>query len=161
GRPRRAGGARPHGLTAPPCTLVACGHAARALPWPGRDAAVERRALGRTELRVAPLCLGGNVFGWTADEATSFPVLDAYVEAGGNSVDTADTYPRWAPDCRGGESEAIIGRWMRARGNRARVIVATKLGGDMGGDKKGLARGYILAEVEDSLRRLGTDYIDL
>jgi aryl-alcohol dehydrogenase-like predicted oxidoreductase len=122
---------------------------------------VEKRVLGRTDVRVAPLCLGGNVFGWTADEATSFAVLDAYLEAGGNFVDTADTYPRWAPGCQGGESEAIIGRWIQARGNRAQVIVATKLGGDMGGDKKGLARGYILAEVEASLRRLETDYIDL
>src|SRR5438105_10335332 len=119
------------------------------------------RNLGRSGLKVTPLCLGGNVFGWTADEATSFAVLDAYVEAGGNFVDTADTYPRWAPGCQGGESEAIIGRWMQARGNRSRVVVATKLGGDMGGDKQGLARGYILAEVEASLRRLGTDYIDL
>lgn len=104
---------------------------------------------------------GGNVFGWTIDEATSFTLLDAFVSAGFNFVDTADVYSRWAPGNQGGESEAIIGKWMKTRGNRDKVIVATKVGGDMGQGKKDTSKKWILEEVENSLRRLQTDYIDL
>jgi aryl-alcohol dehydrogenase-like predicted oxidoreductase len=121
------------------------------------------RKLGRTGLKVSALCLGGNVFGWTSDEATSFAVLDAFVAGGGNFIDTADTYYRWAPGNKGGESEAILGRWMHARKNRDLTIIATKVGQRMGDDPnaQGLSRQYIMREVEASLRRLQTDYIDL
>ncbi len=121
------------------------------------------RTLGKTELSVSPLCLGGNVFGWTADEQRSFAVLDAYMEGGGNFIDTADTYSTWLPGHVGGESENILGRWMSAHKNRNRVILATKVGSRMGTapDAYGLSWRYILEEVEASLRRLQTDYIDL
>jgi aryl-alcohol dehydrogenase-like predicted oxidoreductase len=112
-------------------------------------------------LAVAPLAFGGNVFGWTADEATSFALLDAFVDAGFNLVDTADVYSVWVPGHHGGESEAIIGRWLKRRGGRDRVVIATKVGWEMAPRRKGLRRDYVLAAVEDSLRRLGTDYIDL
>ena len=118
------------------------------------------RALGRSGLEVSPLCFGGNVFGWTADEAASFKVLDAFVGAGMNFIDTADVYAKWAPGNRGGESEAILGRWMKARGNRTRVVIATKVGSEMP-EGKGLSRAYIMRAVDASLRRLQTDYIDL
>ena len=123
---------------------------------------MDYRKLGHTNLGVFPLCLGANTFGWTTDEQASFAVLDAYVAAGGNFIDTADTYVRWAPG-GAGESERILGRWMQARGNRERVIVATKLGSPMSDDPQmqGLSRRYIMEEVEASLRRLQTDYIDL
>ena len=115
-----------------------------------------KRKLGHTDLSVTPLCLGGNVFGWTADERSSFAVLDAYVDGGGNFIDTADTYSV-------GGSESILGRWMSTRKNRDRVILATKVGSHMGNDPNahGLSRRYILEEVETSLKRLQTDYIDL
>ena len=121
------------------------------------------RTLGKTALSVSPLCLGGNVFGWTADEQRSFAVLDAYMEGGGNFIDTADTYSTWLLGHVGGESESILGRWMSARKNRGRVILATKVGSRMGTapDAYGLSRRYILEEVEASLRRLQTEYIDL
>ena len=121
------------------------------------------RTLGRTDLSVAPLCLGGNVFGWTADERRSFAVLDAYMDGGGNFLDTADTYSAWLPGHVGGESESILGRWMRARNNRDRVILATKVGSRMGTapNAQGLSRRYLMEEVEASLKRLQTDYIDL
>lgn len=124
---------------------------------------MQYRQLGRTGLKVAPICLGGNVFGWTADEPTSFQVLDAYVDAGGNFIDTANTYSRWAPGNKGGESETILGRWMQARGNRDRVIIATKAGGQMGPgpNEGGTSRAHLMAAVEASLRRLQTDYLDL
>ncbi|HEY7357030.1 MAG TPA: aldo/keto reductase [Ktedonobacterales bacterium] len=124
---------------------------------------MQKRQLGRTGLAVVPFCLGGNVFGWTADEAASFAVLDAYVAGGGNFIDTADTYSTWADGHVGGESEAIIGRWMRARGNRDALVIATKLGKPMGTgpDHKGLSRRYMMQEVETSLRRLQIDVIDL
>lgn len=124
---------------------------------------MEMRTLGRTGLQVAPLCLGGNVFGWTCDEAASFEVLDAYAEAGGNFIDSADVYARWAPGNQGGESEAVLGRWMRERGNRERMVIATKVGSAMGEgpNERGLGRQHIMAGVEASLRRLQTDYIDL
>lgn len=117
------------------------------------------RKLGSSDLEVFPLALGGNVFGWTADEAQSFAVLDAYAAAGGNFVDTADSYSAWIPGHRGGESETIIGKWFAARGNRSDVVLATKVGAHP--QYKGLAPETIEAAAEASLRRLGTDYIDL
>jgi aryl-alcohol dehydrogenase-like predicted oxidoreductase len=121
------------------------------------------RMLGRTGLRVAALCLGGNTFGWTTDQRASEAVLDAYMEAGGNFIDTADVYSRWAPGNKGGESETVLGTWMNARGNRAAVIIATKVMGPMGPgpNDTGLSRQHIVQGVEASLRRLQTDYIDL
>ncbi|QNP64056.1 aldo/keto reductase [Streptomyces genisteinicus] len=117
------------------------------------------RSLGRSGLDVFPLSLGGNVFGWTADETQSFAVLDAYTAAGGNFVDTADTYSSWVPGNEGGESETVIGRWLAARGNRAEVVVATKVGAHP--RFRGLSATTIKAAAEESLRRLGTDHIDL
>ncbi|MEV4097405.1 aldo/keto reductase [Streptosporangium saharense] len=112
-----------------------------------------------SELSLFPVCLGGNVFGWTADRDTSFAVLDAYVEAGGNFVDTADSYSAWIPGNSGGESETIIGEWLASRGNRDRVVIATKVGSL--GSRRGLSAANIRLAVEDSLRRLRTDHIDL
>src|SRR5258708_30537689 len=122
---------------------------------------MNKRQLGRSDLQVAPLAFGGNVFGWTIDEATSFPLLDQFIAAGFNLVDTADVYSRWAPGNKGGESETIIGNWIRQRGHRDKVIIATKVGADMGQGKKDLSKKYILKTPTDSLRRLQTDYIDL
>jgi aryl-alcohol dehydrogenase-like predicted oxidoreductase len=119
------------------------------------------RRLGRTDLYSAPLVLGGNVFGWTADKNASFAVLDRFLAAGLNAIDTADAYSSWAPGNSGGESETIIGEWMKARGNRSRVIVVTKVGSPMGKGKEGLKPGYIAEAVEASLKRLQTDAIDL
>ncbi|MEP6873554.1 MAG: aldo/keto reductase [Burkholderiales bacterium] len=119
------------------------------------------RELGRSGLQVSPLCLGGNVFGWTADEATSFNVLDAWVDAGMNFIDTADVYSRWAPGHTGGESETIIGKWLKKTGKRDRMVLATKVGKEMGDGKVGLAPAYIRSAVEASLKRLQTDVIDL
>ncbi len=113
------------------------------------------------QLDVSVLCLGGNVFGWTIDEKTSFAVLDAYVAAGGNFIDTANVYSRWAPGHSGGESETILGKWMKARGNRKQIVLTTKVGMEMGPDQMGLKRDYILRAAEESLQRLQTDYIDL
>jgi aryl-alcohol dehydrogenase-like predicted oxidoreductase len=110
---------------------------------------------------VSPLCFGGNVFGWTVDEPTSFGLLDAFVASGMNFIDTADVYSRWKPGNCGGESEVIIGRWLKIRGGRDNVVIATKVGGDMGQGRKCLAKSYINKAVEDSLKRLQTDYIDL
>jgi aryl-alcohol dehydrogenase-like predicted oxidoreductase len=107
------------------------------------------------------LCFGGNVFGWTVDEATSFRLLDAWLDAGFNFIDTADVYSAWVPGHVGGESETIIGKWLRASGKRSRVVLATKLGKPMGEGKQGLAPAYIRQALEDSLRRLQTDHIDL
>lgn len=121
---------------------------------------MQLRALGRSGLQVAPLALGGNVFGWTADEPTSFAILDAFVDAGFNLVDTADIYSNWVPGHPGGESETVIGRWLRASGKRDRVLIATKVGKEIAG-RKGLSRAWIRQAVEDSLRRLQTDRIDL
>ncbi len=122
---------------------------------------MKQRQLGRTGLTVAPLCFGGNVFGWTADEATSHRLLDAFVDAGFNFIDTADVYSAWAPGNTGGESETIIGKWLKSRGNRDKVVIATKVGSEMGLGRKGLSPAYIRIAVEDSLRRLQTDRIDL
>jgi aryl-alcohol dehydrogenase-like predicted oxidoreductase len=122
---------------------------------------MEKRTIGNSGLKVAPLCLGGNVLGWTADEPTSFKIMDAFMEAGFNFIDTADVYSKWAPGHQGGESETVLGHWMKQRGNRKEVVVATKVGSEMAPDKKGLSKAYILQAVEDSLKRLQTDYIDL
>jgi aryl-alcohol dehydrogenase-like predicted oxidoreductase len=122
---------------------------------------MQLRTLGRSGLRVAPLCLGGNVFGWTANEAASFKVLDALVGAGLNFIDTADVYSKWVPGHRGGESETIIGNWLRRHARRDDVVIATKVGMEMASDRKGLSAAHILRSAEESLRRLQTDHIDL
>jgi aryl-alcohol dehydrogenase-like predicted oxidoreductase len=122
---------------------------------------IEKRRLGHSSLQVSPLVLGGNVFGWTADEATSFRLLDAFVAGGFDFIDTADMYSTWVPGHQGGESETVIGKWMKQRGNRSRVVIASKVGMEMPGRGKGLSKAWILRAVEDSLARLQTDYIDL
>lgn len=122
---------------------------------------MEKHELGRSGLHIAPLVLGSNVFGWTADEQTSFRVLDTFVGAGGNAIDTANVYSGWVPGHQGGESETIIGKWLKQRHRRDDVIIATKVGMRMGDGSQGLAKDYIRKSVEDSLRRLRTDYIDL
>jgi aryl-alcohol dehydrogenase-like predicted oxidoreductase len=122
---------------------------------------MKQQTIGNTDIAVSPLAFGGNVFGWTVDEATAFRLLDAFVDAGFNLFDTADCYSMWAPGNSGGESETIIGRWMNARRNRDRVVIATKVGWELSPEKKGLKKAYILRAVEDSLRRLQTDCIDL
>lgn len=123
---------------------------------------MQKRPLGRTGLDIAPLVFGGNVFGWTADEKTSFSLLDAFTDAGFNAIDTADVYSSWAPGNKGGESETIIGNWLK-RSGRARdsVVLITKVGSDMGQGHRDLSRKWILQEVEASLKRLQTDHIDL
>lgn len=123
---------------------------------------MEKRKLGRSSLEFLPLAFGGNVFGWTADEKTSFELLDAFVAADFTFIDTADVYSYWAPGNSGGESETIIGKWHKSRGNRDKVLIATKAGSSMQGlPKKDLSKAHILKAVEDSLKRLQTDYIDL
>lgn len=122
---------------------------------------MDKRELGRSGISVAPLAFGGNVFGWTIDENKSFGLLDAFVDAGFNLVDTADVYSRWAEGNQGGESETIIGNWLKKTGKRKDVVIATKVGMDLGDGKKGLSGDYISRAVEDSLKRLQTDYIDL
>jgi len=122
---------------------------------------MQLRRLGRTDLDIAPLVLGGNVFGWTADKARSFEVLDRFAAAGFTAIDTADVYSAWAPGNHGGESERIIGEWMKARGRRSRTIVVTKVGSPMGKSKEGLSPVYIEEACEASLKRLQTDVIDL
>jgi aryl-alcohol dehydrogenase-like predicted oxidoreductase len=122
---------------------------------------MKKRKLGKTGLEIAPLVFGGNIFGWTVDQPTSFKLLDAFAAAGFNSVDTADVYSKWVPGHTGGESEIIIGEWMKRSGNRNKIIVASKVGMDMGDGRKGLSKSHILRSAEDSLRRLQTDYIDL
>ena len=122
---------------------------------------MKTRKLGNSGLEVAPLVFGGNVFGWTADEPTSFRLLDAFVAAGFNFVDTADVYSKWAPGNKGGESETVLGNWFKRSGKRRQVILATKVGIEMGPGRQGLSKAYIQRAIEDSLRRLQTDYIDL
>jgi len=122
---------------------------------------MQKRRLGHSGLEIAPLVFGGNVFGWTADQSTSFSLLDAFVAAGFNCIDTADVYSNFVPGHKGGESETVIGNWLQARGKRDDVILATKVGNPMGGERRGLSKRYIAQAVEDSLRRLQTDYIDL
>jgi aryl-alcohol dehydrogenase-like predicted oxidoreductase len=122
---------------------------------------VEKRRLGKSDLQVAPLALGGNVFGWTADEPTSFKVLDAFIAGGLNLIDTADVYSSWIPGHKGGESETVIGNWLAKGADRSNVVIATKCGIPMPETKGGLSRTYIRSAVEASLKRLQTDYIDL
>ena len=123
---------------------------------------MQKRALGDSGLMVASLCFGGNVFGWTIDQAQSFPLLDAFVERGFNFVDTADVYSTWGgPNNKGGESETIIGAWFKKSGKRDQVVLATKVGHDMTPEKRGLSAAHILRSVDESLQRLRTDYIDL
>jgi aryl-alcohol dehydrogenase-like predicted oxidoreductase len=122
---------------------------------------MNKRTLGRSGITIAPLALGGNVFGWTVNEPTAFTILDAFLEAGFDLIDTADVYSRWVPGNQGGESETIIGNWMKQRANRQKVVIATKVGSEMGSGMMGLSREHILRSVETSLRRLQTDHIDL
>ena len=122
---------------------------------------MEIRLLGNSGMEIAPLIFGGNVFGWTIDEQRSFELLDTFTNAGFNCIDTADVYARWAPGNTGGESETIIGNWLKKRNNRDKIVVCTKVGGDMGSGKRDISKKYILQAVENSLKRLQTDYIDL
>lgn len=122
---------------------------------------MKKRQLGNTDLEVYPITFGGNVFGWTIDEQTSFKILDGFTDAGFNFIDTADVYSKWKPGNQGGESENIIGKWMQDKKNRKDIIISTKVGSEMGPGKKGLSKKYILQAAEDSLKRLKTDYIDL
>ena len=122
---------------------------------------LSHRPLGRSGITIAPLMFGGNVFGWTADEAISFRMLDAFVAGGFNAIDTADVYSRWVQGHQGGESETIIGRWLANHRARSKVVIATKAGSDMGPAGKGLSKAHITSAVEASLKRLQTDYIDL
>lgn len=122
---------------------------------------MQTRNLGYSGISIARLIFGGNVFGWTVDEPTSFQIIDAFVDRGFNCIDTADVYSRWVPGHQGGESETILGKWFRKSGKRSKVVLATKVGMDMGDGKQGLRKQYILQAVEASLQRLQTDYIDL
>jgi len=122
---------------------------------------MQKRKLGNSGIEVSPLAFGGNVFGWSVNESSAFTLLDAFTSADFNFIDTADMYSRWVPGNSGGESETIIGKWLRKSGKRDKVVIATKVGLDMGEGKKGLSKTYILHAVEDSLKRLQTDYIDL
>ncbi|WP_374950378.1 aldo/keto reductase [Mucilaginibacter sp.] len=122
---------------------------------------MEKRTLGRSDLSVVPFVFGGNVFGWTADEKTSLQLLDAFVDHGFDFVDTADVYSKWVPGNTGGESETIIGNWIKQSGKRDKIVLATKVGKPMGNGKQGLSKAYITKAVDDSLKRLQTDYIDL
>jgi aryl-alcohol dehydrogenase-like predicted oxidoreductase len=122
---------------------------------------MQMRKLGRSGLEVSPLAFGGNVFGWTVDQATSMRLLDRFVDEGFNFIDTADVYSRWAPGNEGGESEIVIGKWLKHSGKRNKVVIATKLGMEMGPGKKGLSPAYMRSAVEDSLKRLQIDCIDL
>ncbi|HEY2582470.1 MAG TPA: aldo/keto reductase [Mucilaginibacter sp.] len=122
---------------------------------------MEKREIGASGIKIYPFAFGGNVFGWTVDEQQSFKILDGFVGAGLDFIDTADVYSAWAPGNKGGESETIIGNWLKNSGKRDKVIIATKVGKSMGEGKKGLSRKYITNAVEDSLKRLQTDYIDL
>lgn len=119
------------------------------------------RKLGKSDLMVSSLMFGGNVFGWTINEAESFKILDRFIDSGFNFIDTADTYSKWVPGNHGGESETIIGKWMKKSGKRKEVVIATKVGGDLGNGKKGLSSKYIKEAAEASLKRLQTDHIDL
>ncbi len=122
---------------------------------------MKKRQLGNSEIHVAPLMLGGNVFGWTADEPASFKILDAFVAAGLDFIDTADSYSTWVPGHAGGESETIIGNWLKRSGKRDQVVIATKVGSEIPGQGKGLSRAWIMRQAEASLKRLQTDHIDL
>ena len=125
------------------------------------DMSIKRRPLGKSGLSVAPLAFGGNVFGWTVEESTAFRLLDRFVDAGFNLIDTADTYSTWVPGHHGGESETIIGRWLESRGRRDEVLIATKVGMEMAPEAKGLSRNHIENSITGSLKRLGTRSVDL
>lgn len=125
------------------------------------DRKIEKRKLGNSGLEIAPMVLGGNVFGWTVDEADTAQLLDHFVDSGFNMVDTADVYSRWVPGNHGGESETLIGKWLEKSGKRGQVLIATKVGLEMGPGRKGLSKKHILRSAEESLARLQTDYIDL
>ncbi len=122
---------------------------------------MEHRTLGRSGIAIPPLMFGGNVFGWTADEATSFRLLDRLAEAGLTAIDTADVYSAWVPGHQGGESETVIGKWLAMRGGREKIVLATKVGKQMGSGREGLSKRWITQAIEDSLRRLQTDYVDV
>ena len=122
---------------------------------------MKKRQLGRSKLHIAPLVFGGNIFGWTVDESASHRLLDAFIDSGFNAIDTSNVYSTWVPGHRGGESEAIIGSWLKQRKGRQKIIIATKVGKKMGDGSKGLTKANIVKSAEDSLRRLRTDYIDL
>ncbi|EOR94193.1 Oxidoreductase [Arcticibacter svalbardensis MN12-7] len=122
---------------------------------------MEQRNLGNSALKVSSLCLGGNVFGWTADQLTSFRILDEFIDLGFNFIDTADVYSKWAPGNKGGDSETIIGQWLKQNNKRSQIVLTTKGGSEMGPGQKGLSSAYITKAVEASLSRLQTDYIDL
>ena len=122
---------------------------------------MKKRQLGRSNLHIAPLVFGGNIFGWTVDESASHRLLDAFIDAGFNAIDTANVYSTWVPGHQGGESEAIVGSWLKKRKGRQKIIIATKVGKEMGDGSKGLSKANIVKSAEDSLRRLRTDYIDL
>lgn len=120
-----------------------------------------KRKIGKSDLEIVPFALGGNVFGWTADEKESFKILDAYVDKGFNFIDTADAYSAWVPGNKGGESETIIGKWLKSTGKRNKIIISTKVGAQVSEQKRGLKKSYIINEIEESLERLNTDYVDL
>src|ERR1044071_8659771 len=122
---------------------------------------MKKRRLGNSGIEVAPFMLGGNVFGWTVDQQTSFQLLDAFVDAGFDFIDTADSYSTWVAGNKGGESESIIGAWVKARGNRGQVMIATKVGSEIPNGGMGLSKRWILGQAEASLKRLQTDYLDL
>lgn len=122
---------------------------------------LENRKLGSSEIKIAPLILGTNVFGWTTDEAMTFKLLDHFTEQGFNAIDTADVYSKWVDGHEGGESELVIGKWLKQTGKRDKIVLATKLGAELAPDKKGLSKKYIISAAEASLKRLNTDYIDL
>src|SRR4051812_15146196 len=138
-----------------------CGPSMIAYPYAHSGGSMILRHLGHSGLTIAPIIFGGNIFGWTVDEATSFQLLDAFVAAGFNCIDTANVYSRWVPGHHGGESETIIGNWMKARHNRKKIVLLTKVGMDMGPAGKGLSRKHIIESAEHSLARLHTDCIDL
>ncbi len=122
---------------------------------------MNKRKLGNSAIEIAPLVFGGNVFGWTLDEKSSFEMLDGLVDMGINMIDTADVYSAWAPGNEGGESETIIGNWLKISGKRDKVVIATKVGMQMGNGSQGLAKKHIIKSAEESLKRLNTDHIDL
>lgn len=122
---------------------------------------MEQRKIGKSELKVSTICFGGNVFGWTADQSVSFKLLDEFVDLGFNFIDTADVYSRWVPGNSGGDSEMVIGKWLKESKKRNDIVLATKVGSEMGPGMKGLKKEYIIQAVEASLSRLQTDYIDL
>src|SRR4029077_11489631 len=122
---------------------------------------MNRRKLGHTGFEVAPIAFGGNVFGWTVDEPTSFKLLDAFVAAGLGFIDTADSYSTWVPGHQGGASERILANWIKRSGKRDKVVIATKVGSEIPGQGKGLSKAWIMRQVEGSLKRLQTDHIDL